>query len=90
MKSTITRAIGIVIIIALFIVSIFILNSCGNMQIIDTTYEFDTAVIFLPNGETIEGKVDSWGNYDNSDMTQVEINGKTYLTHSSNVILIAK
>jgi hypothetical protein len=77
------------ILIALIILTLLAFVSC-NAQIFDTTYHFDRAIIFLPNGEQIEGKVESWANYANSDMTQVKIDGKTYLTHSSNVILISE
>lgn len=59
-----------------------------NFQVFDLTWAFDRAIIFLPDGEKIEGAVDSWRDYEGSDMIQVEIAGVTYLTHSSNVILI--
>lgn len=59
-----------------------------NKQIIDTTYSFDKAIIELPNGEIVEGKVESWKDYDDGDQLQVKIDGKTYLVHSMNVCLI--
>lgn len=77
------------VILVLVMLIVISLVSC-NAQLIDTTFYFDRAIIFLPNGELIEGKVESWANYENSDMTQVKIDGKTYLTHSSNVILISE
>lgn len=61
-----------------------------NAQLVDTTFKFDRAVISLPNGEVVEGKVDSWRDYDNSDQIQVKIDGVTYLTHATNVVLIAE
>lgn len=63
------------------------LSGC-NKQIIDTTYSFDKAIISLPNGEIVEGKVDSWKDYDDGDQIQVKINGSTYLVHSSNIVLV--
>lgn len=39
------------------------LSGC-NKQILDTTYKFDKAIISLPNGDIIEGKVDSWKDYE--------------------------
>lgn len=72
------------------IFSVFCLTSCGfNKQIIDLDYKYNYAVIFLPNGDKIEGKVSSWNDYEQSDMIQVKIDGVIYLTHSSNVILEA-
>ena len=66
------------------------LSGCGNKQILDTTYSFDEAIISLPNGEIVEGKIESWKDYDDGDQIQVKINGATYLVHSSDVVLIAK
>lgn len=67
----------------------FLLIGCGyNKQIVDMDYKFNYAVIFLPDGDRIEGKVSSWNDYEQSDMIQVKIEGVTYLTHSSNVVLM--
>ena len=63
---------------------------CGNMSMLDTTWTFERAIIFLPDGEKIEGEVTRWVDFDGSDMIQVTIDGKTYLTHSANVILISE
>ena len=64
---------------------------CGcNKQLIDTTYTFDRAVISLPNGNVIEGEVQSWKDFDDGDQIQVKINGKTYLVHSSQIVMIAE
>lgn len=59
-----------------------------NKQIIDTTYSFDKAIIELPNGEIVEGKVESWKDYDDGDQLQVKIDGKTYLVHAGDICLI--
>jgi hypothetical protein len=64
------------------------LTGCGNQQFFDTIYTYDRAILALPNGDVIEGKVDSWRDYDNSDQIQVKINGVTYLVHSVDVVLI--
>lgn len=65
--------------------------ACGyNRQIIDLDYKFNYAIIFLPDGNRIEGKVTSWRDFDQSDMIQLKIDGVTYMTHSSNVILEAR
>lgn len=64
---------------------------CGcNKQIFDITYTFDKAIISLPNGDIIEGDVQSWTDYEDGDQIQVVINGKTYLVHSSQIVLIAE
>ena len=61
-----------------------------NKQLIDTTYSFDRAIISLPNGEIVEGKIQSWKDFDDGDQVQVKINEKTYLVHSMNVVLISE
>jgi ABC-type glycerol-3-phosphate transport system substrate-binding protein len=66
------------------------LTACGNRQLFDTTYKFDRAIISLPNGDVIDGKIDSWIDYEDGDQIQVKINGTTYLVHSSNIVLIAE
>ena len=81
------KKIVVCLLLVVLVVSMLVLSSC-NMQILDTTYSYEYAYISLPNGEVIEGKVDSWVDYE-SDAVQVVINGKTYLTHYSNVVLIS-
>lgn len=66
----------------------FALTGC-NKQVLDTTFSFDSAIISLPNGEVITGKVQSWKDYEDGDQIQVKIDGTTYLVHSSNVALIS-
>lgn len=65
--------------------SVLLLAGC-NKQMIDLTYEYSQAQIKMPDGTVIEGKVDSWNDYE-GDQLQVKINGTTYLVHSLNVIL---
>ena len=70
------------------ILSTLLLTSC-NQQIFDTTYKFDKAIIKISEEKTIEVNIQTWGDYENSDTIQItDINGKVYLTHYSNVILI--
>lgn len=65
------------------------LTGC-NKQIIDTTYSYDYAIVNLGNGETVEGKIQSWTDYEDGDQIQVKIDGKNYLVHASNVTLISE
>lgn len=69
---------------------VLMLGGCGNVQIMDTTWSFERAIIELPNGDIIEGKVSSWKDFEDGDQIQVKIDGKTYLVHSSNVVLISE
>ncbi len=78
------------IIVLLLVVIMVATLFCGcNRQIFDVTYSFEYAYVKLPNGECVEGVPSSWRDYENSDMVQVVINGKTYLTHSTNVVMVS-
>ena len=87
MKNPTLRLCVILFTFLLIIAVSIILVGC-NVQVVDTHWNFDRAIIFLPDGKLIEGKCQSWTDFDEGDMLQVKIDGKTYLTHSSNVILI--
>lgn len=76
-----------IIALALALVVLVSLTAC-NKQLIDVTYAFDEAIISLPNGEVVEGKIQSWTDYEDGDQIQVKIDGTTYLVHSSNIVLI--
>ena len=73
---------------AVLLIGILILAGC-NKQLVDLTYSYEYAIIALPNGEIVEGKVTSWTDFEDGDQLQIKINGKTYLVHSSNVVLIS-
>lgn len=71
------------------IVMLLSLTGCGNKTLLDTTYKFDRAIIQMPNGEIVEGEVQTWNDYEDGDQIQVKIDGVIYLVHSSNIVLIA-
>lgn len=64
-----------------------LLAGCGNMQMLDTVYTYNYAIIQLPNGEIVEGEVESWTDYDDGEQLQVKINGVYYLCSSYNCVL---
>ena len=75
-----------VCLLLVFLLVIALLAEC-NMQILDTNYKFNYAIINTFDG-VVEGEVSTWCDYD-SDMVQVTFSdGTVYYTHGSNVILI--
>lgn len=70
------------------LVLVLMLTGC-NKQMVDLTYSYERAILSLPNGQVIEGKVSSWTDFEDGDQIQVRIDGKTYLVHSSNIVLIS-
>ena len=61
-----------------------------NKQVVDLTYSYERAIISLPNGEIVEGKVQSWTDFADGDRIQVKIDGVTYLLHASQIVLISE
>lgn len=74
--------------IVLLAVAMCVCATACNKQMFDTTYSYDKAIISLPNGEVVEGKVQSWKDFDDGDQIQVKIDGKMYLVHSTDIALI--
>ena len=50
---------------------------------------FTYCYVVLGGKEVVKGAVTQWRDYDNSDTVQVLVDGKYYLTHYTNVVLVA-
>lgn len=50
---------------------------------------FTYAYVVLDGQEIAKGAITQWRDYEDSDVVQVLVNGKYYLTHYSNVVMIA-
>lgn len=70
------------------IIATFMLVGWGNKDWFDFTYTYDRAIISLPDGTVIDGKVQSWTDYEDGDQLQIKIDENIYLVHSMNVALI--
>ena len=77
-----------VLLCVIALLSVMLITGC-NKQVVDLTYSYERAILQLPNGEVIEGRVSSWTDFEDGDQIQVKIDGKTYLVHSSNIVLIS-
>lgn len=80
----------IAIVLAVALLVFFSFKSYANRQWIDWTFQFNYAEVRMPDGSTIKGKCDSWRDYEDGDQIQVTIDGITYLTHATNVVLATK
>lgn len=70
---------------------LFGITGCGNQQFIDTTYTYEKAIIRMPDQSILEVEIDSWRDYSDGDQMQIKAkDGKTYLVHSANCVLITK
>lgn len=64
------------------------LSGCGNRAIFDTAWNFSRAYLIIGD-EHFSIDIQSWRDFDGSDMIQItSTDGNTYLTHSSNVIMV--
>ena len=74
--------------IALVIIAVPLLTTCGNKDIFGMTYTFKHTTIKLPNGEIIDGDVKEWAREEKTDSVRVTLkNGRTYFTSTTNVVL---
>lgn len=87
-KDTFVALICVILLIASLGVGIFFPFN-GNRTLIDTKFYYDYAIIRLADGSVIEGKVDTWLDYE-GEQIQVTINGETWLVHSANLSLRAR
>ena len=78
-----------ILLVAVISLSMALITTGCNKQLVDLTYSYEYAIITMPNGWTVEGKVSSWTDFEDGDQIQVKIDGKTYLVHSSNIVLIS-
>ena len=85
MNKTSLKVISLIVLILAVLTIVALLSGC-NRQVIDLNYNFNYAIINTFDG-TVEGKVSSWRDYDDGDQLQVTIDGVTYLTSATNVIL---
>lgn len=85
----------IALVIALSIIAgTFIFMSCGsasafNVDIFDTNYKYNKAIIGMPDGTHMELDVKQWRDYEDGEQLQItDSNGDVYLVSSFNCILI--
>ena len=78
------------VLIALLVVMVVALTGCSyNKQMFDTNYSFKYAVVMRADGEQMI-PIKSWTDFEDGDQIQfTSVDGITYLTHSSRVILLS-
>lgn len=72
----------------MLLAALLLLTACGNRAVFDTHYTFTSAMIAMPDGSVVSGAVESWRDFEDGDQLQITIDGVTYLTHASNVVLM--
>ena len=81
--------------VALMLVVLLVLTACdthtvGNRATWGKDVQtFTYAYIRLGDKDIVQGYITQWRDYDDSDVVQIMIDGKYYLTHYSCVVMIA-
>lgn len=82
------KILAIVLMMALMLM---ILCSCGNKDLFDTNYTFDTAIIGMPDGTSRTIAIKNWTDYDDGEQIQITAtDGTVYLVSSYNCVLVNK
>lgn len=66
------------------------LGGCGNQSLLGSNETYSYAQIKTPDGEIIQGKVDSWSSANGTTVQIVMDDGTVYYVNSMNVTLSTK
>lgn len=66
------------------------LGGCGNQSLLGSNETYSYAQIKTPDGEIIQGKVDSWSSANGTTVQIVMDDGNVYYVNSMNVTLSTK
>ena len=88
-KSLVKRIILTAVLVLTLVFVALTATGC-NKSLVDITYTFNYAYIDMPDGSCVEGKVSSWLDYEDGDQIQLTIDGVTYLTDTTRVILVKR
>ena len=84
----IVKKLTIIFLALLMICSLTACNYSGY-DFVDNNYHFDYAYIFLPDGNTISGKIKAWADSeDGEQLTITFTNGDRYLVSANNCVLV--
>lgn len=84
----------VIALVLMLVLAVFVMAGCeyktgnritGGKDVQTFTY----AYIRLGGEEIVRGYITQWRDYEDSDTVQVMIGGKYYLTHYTNVVMIA-
>lgn len=64
------------------------LTGC-NYRVLDLQYNYKYAIIELPNGEIVEGEIQSWSDSE-SDSVCIRVNGIDYYTSTNKAVLMSE
>ena len=90
------KKLKLLLLIISIVACVFVFSGCEEMHKTGNritggkdVQTFTYCYIVLGGQEVVRGSITQWRDYDNSDVVQVLVNGKFYLTHYSNIVMIA-
>lgn len=63
---------------------------CGNLDILDTNFTYDVALVKWPDGTVKEIQVKQWSDYGGEQVQVIGKDGAIYLISMDNAVLIQK
>ena len=63
---------------------------CGNLDILDTNFTYDVALVKWPDGTVKEIQVKQWSDYEGEQVQVIGKDGAIYLISMNNAVLIRK
>ena len=63
---------------------------CGNLDILDTNFTYDVAMVKWPDGTMKEIQVKQWSDYEGEQVQVIGKDGAIYLISMNNAVLIRK
>lgn len=83
MKNIIKRT----MVVAFVIVILLMVTAC-NRDVFDTNYEFDYAIVKMPDGSVENIEINKWRDYDGEQIQIIASDGNIYLVSMNNCVLI--
>jgi hypothetical protein len=72
------------------VAALLFVSGCGNMDMFDTNFTFDTAIVKWPDGSVKTIKIRQWTDYQGEQIQIIGKDGTIYLVNSMNAVLIRK
>ena len=65
-----------------------LVSGCGNMDMCDTNYTYNRAIVKWPDGSVKEIEVKQWLDYEGEQVQLLGGDGKIYLVSMNNAVLV--
>lgn len=70
------------------VVTLFMSSACDiNYDFYDSNWNYDVAIVRMPNGEVIELELAKWKDYEGEQIQLTDTEGNVYLVSSFNCVL---